>query len=127
MKKVFKFTARQGQHEMVCRVLRQLGKPHVQKVDGGVQVTLLLPTGVSKTTVDRMLHAAGVPGASRRSNTPVISGDKWDVMYSDVASSGKAFKWVQDGRFKPGKYKRVWDSCGDPVCGCGMLDLERQG
>ena len=82
---------------------------------------------LEKLTQQTVGRLGGVPGGSRRTNTPVLLGNKWDVMYSDVASSGKAFKWVQDGRFKPGKYKRVWDSCGDPVCGCGMLDLERQG
>ena len=72
--KDFHFHAKRGQHEQVIGLLSQYGVPKHANTGSGVMVYITLPEGVSKRSVDRMLHAAGVPGASRRKKkTPFVS------------------------------------------------------
>jgi hypothetical protein len=73
MKKVFKFHAKRGQQQMVADLLRKYGETAMEITDvGGVRVMVILPEGVSKRSVDRMLYAAGVPGAASCKNVPLV-------------------------------------------------------
>lgn len=72
--KDFHFHAKRGQADMVIGLLSQYGVVEHANTGSGVMVYLTLPVGVSKRSVDRMLYAAGVPGASRRKKkTPFVS------------------------------------------------------
>lgn len=73
MNKIFKFHALRGQQKMVADLLQQYGVPAMELTDaGGVKVTVILPEGVSKRSVDKMLRDAGVPGAASCRNVPLI-------------------------------------------------------
>ena len=55
-KKIFKFLAKQGQHDQIARLLTaNFGKPTLQRYNGprgeGVMITLELNEGVSKKTI----------------------------------------------------------------------------
>lgn len=84
----FTFHAKRGQHDQVAELLeaylapmvrgrdyytRYSVKPILNKTPEGVMVTVKLPEGVSKNSVNKMLWRAGVPGASsRRKHTPWV-------------------------------------------------------
>ncbi len=79
-KKIFKFLAKQGQHDQIARLLTaNFGKPTLQRYNGprgeGVMITLELNEGVSKRQVDRFLFGNKVAGAVARKNLPILKTD----------------------------------------------------
>ena len=93
MNKVFKFHARRGQQRQVADLLRQYGETAMEITDaGGVRVTVILPEGVSKRSVDKMLRDAAVPGAASCRNVPIVdvgySAEKMDEQLARLASKG---------------------------------------
>lgn len=82
----FTFHAKRGQHQQVADLLKShliqfvepndyyghsCIEPRMSDTPEGVMVTVKMPEGVSKSSVNKMLYAAGVPGASsRRKHTP---------------------------------------------------------
>lgn len=67
--KTFTFLAKQGQHEQIARLLTEnFGKPHLSLWGNGVLIKLILPAGVSKRNVERLLYEHKVPGAHSRKN-----------------------------------------------------------
>ena len=73
MNKIFKFHALRGQQKMVADLLQRYGAPAMELTDaGGVKVTVILPEGVSKRSVDKMLRDAGIPGAASCKNVPLV-------------------------------------------------------
>jgi hypothetical protein len=113
----FRFRAKQGQVDMVCRLLTQhVAKPKVGIRDGVPTITVAVPHGISKRSIDRVLFANSVPGAvSRKNRFVVVQGESFSVMYNPHVETGKPFIWVFDGKFL-GKYRRVMVDSG---CGCG--------
>jgi hypothetical protein len=117
--KTFRFHAKRGQAEMVCRLLTEhVGKPRCSMTEEGVMITLPLPVGTSKRSVDRMLHAAGVPGASsRRNKYRVISADRYDLFYHKNVERGEFFQWHSPesgfvGVVRVGEYSFGCECCG---------------
>ena len=118
--KSFRFHAKRGQADMVCRLLTErVGKPRCSMTEeGGVMITLPLPVGTSKRSVDRMLHAAGVPGASsRRNKYRVVSADRYDLFYHKNIEWGEFFQWHSPthgfvGVVRVGTYSYGCDCCG---------------
>lgn len=99
MRKVFRFHAKRGQQQMVADLLKKYGEPTMEITDvGGVRVTVTLPEGVSKRSVDRMLRDAGVPGAASCRNVPIVrvrDGDNWDDVCWDMARRGYEGKKIK--------------------------------
>lgn len=123
---MFKFHAKQGQENQVCRLLfSHLGtKPRVRKTDSGVLIVVNLPQSISKRSVDRLLFAHNVPGSvSRRNRFPVVSGEEFEVKYHPKVENGDKFIWVYKGKFQ-GKFRRVYVSFGCNCCG-GHFELEQ--
>jgi hypothetical protein len=121
----FRFRAKQGQADMICRLLTQhVAKPKVGLRDGVITITVGIPEGITKNSIDRMLFANSVPGAVNRTNKfRVVKGDKYDVMYNRHVETGKTFFWVtREGKFL-GKYRRVFVETGCTCCS-GYYDLE---
>jgi hypothetical protein len=117
--KSFRFHAKRGQHGTVCRLLTErFGKPKCTVTDEGVMITLSLPPGVSKRTVDRAIHAAGIPGASsRRNKYRVISAARYDLYYHPKAEGGEFFQWHHPeqgfvGVVRVGQYDYGCECCG---------------
>lgn len=81
--KVFRFLAKQGQHDHIARLLTaEYGKPKMAPYDGprgkGVMITLNLPADISKRDVDRSLYRQGVLGAvSRRNRFLIVKWPGW--------------------------------------------------
>jgi hypothetical protein len=98
--KVFKFHAKQGQENQVCRILTEnFGKPKVQKTEQGFMITLVLPEGLSKRTVDRTLYANKVPGSVSRRNKYLVVRHMWQIWNHHgvdcyCTETGKFVKWV---------------------------------
>ena len=123
-KKTFRFHAQQGQAALICRLLTtKVAKPKVVKTDKGFMITVELPKGISKRSVDRMLHAAAVPGASsRRNKYPVIAGEHYDLVYNDKAREAGVFHWSHKGKFM-GKHEVYYHDFGCTCCG-GFWNLK---
>jgi hypothetical protein len=122
----FRFRAKQGQVDTVCRLLTQhVAKPKVGLRSGLITITVDVPQGISKQSIDRMLFANSVPGAVKRSNKfRIVRGDKYDVMYNRHVENGNTFIWVShEGKFL-GKYKRVFMEPGCTCCS-GYFELEK--
>ena len=68
MKKVFSFFAKQGQHDLVSKALKEFGNPTQKPNHSGVVVSVELPRDVSKRFVDRLLFNMKIPGAVPRRN-----------------------------------------------------------
>lgn len=98
-KKVFRFHAKRGQQKMVADLLRQYGEPTMEMTDvGGVRVTVILPEGVSKRSVDKMLRNAGVPGAASCKNVPLVRVGRvydLDAICWDMAQKGHAGRKIK--------------------------------
>jgi hypothetical protein len=115
--KQFRFHAQQGQASIVCRLLTaNVSKPKVSSTDKGVLIVCDVPVGMSKRSIDRMLFANNVPGASpRRNRFPVIAGEEWELVYNDKAREG-VFHWVYRGKFQ-GKHEVYYHDFGCDCCG----------
>jgi hypothetical protein len=124
--KTFRFHAKRGQASTVCRLLTErVGKPRCTTTSEGVMITLPLPMGVSKRSVDRMLHREGVPGASsRRNKYPVLKGDKYKVMYHPKASDW--FQWVDPDKGFMGVVRYGYYDMGCECCSYYTL-IDRDG
>jgi len=99
--KTFHFLAKQGQADQVCRILFNefKVKPRVSLKNGFPKISIDLPEGVSKRTVDRLLYSNNVPGArSRRNKYPVIAGEQFDILANNKHNF-MPFNWVLNGRF----------------------------
>lgn len=96
MVKIFRFRAKQGQHNQVRDLLYGLGLTPVVTYKGEVvEITAKLPKNLSKRTVDRFLYRHGVPGARRRKNRPIIKisslWDTWPVREAGLLHRGSKF------------------------------------
>ena len=85
---------------MVADLLRQYGEPFMEMTDvGGVRVTVILPIGVSKRSVDKMLRDAGVPGAASCRNVPIVdvgySAERMDDVLCRLAERGYVGKKIK--------------------------------
>lgn len=118
MKKTFKFHAKQGQHSMICALLvAEYGiKAHCTETSEGVRVEMVVPQGVSKSSIDRFLHSSGVPGAKEQKRLPIVSGsDSSDVMYKALYKGIYEFTAVIAGKFCGKKfvsYRTMCECCG---------------
>lgn len=86
IRKTFNFTCKQGQHDDVFNILSEMyGKENCFKLtldNGDITVSCILPEGVSKRSVDRLLYQFGVAGAVSRKNRYKIV--KLDEAYFDT-------------------------------------------
>jgi len=108
MQKTYRFHAKQGQESLICRILTdKFGKPKARKTEQGVMITLDLPKGVSKRTIDRTLYSEQIPGSvSKRNKIPVVK-NYWDVYQHSVCYCTESGKFVKYYRVNPG-----CDCCG---------------
>lgn len=133
----FTFLAKQGQHNDIARLLTaNVGKPRLSEYNGprgqGVLIALALPEGVSKRSVDRLLHNNKVPGSvSRRNRMRVFkeTGGWLDIYHvADQIGFNTLFKLVRNGKFITaqvdyydygctccGGYHRLLDRHGDTI------------
>ena len=122
----FRFRSKQGQVDAVCRLLTQhVGKQKVGVRSGVITITVSIPEGISKNSIDRLLFANSVPGAVNRTNKfRVVKGDKYDVMYNRHVETGQVFIWVsREGKFL-GKHRRVFMESGCTCCS-GYYQIEK--
>ena len=124
--RTFQFLAKQGQHNEIARLLTaNVAKPRMSQYSGprgvGVLIEVALPNGVSKRSVDRMLHANRVPGSVSRANRHLViaMNGGWIDHYSIVDRIGynTPFKLVRDGRFVPGLVEVDYYDFGCTCCG----------
>ena len=133
--KVFRFHAKRGQHSTICRLLTEhFGKPKCTSTEEGVMITLPLPDGVSKRTVDRAIHAAGIPGASsRRKKYPVTRATRGDLLYGynkacyRKAREGGFFQWHDPERGFVAVVRVGEQSFGCDCCGSYTTLFYRDG
>lgn len=85
IRKTFNFTCKQGQHDDVFDILSEMyGKENCFKLsldNGHIAVSCILPVGVSKRSVDKLLYKFGIPGSVSRKNKYKII--KLDPSYFD--------------------------------------------
>jgi hypothetical protein len=126
---MYKFLAKQGQHNQIARLLTaNFGKPHLSLYKGqrGNGVLVTLETTASKRSIDRFLHSQNVPGAvSRRNKYKVIKGDcNWDAidaMFNGKIEINEVFVFAINGKMK--KAKVYYHDYGCECCG-GYYDVE---
>lgn len=108
MQKIYRFHAKQGQESKICQILTSnFGKPKAAKTSEGIMITLSLPKGVSKRTVDRTLYAENIPGSvSKRNKIPMVK-NYWDIYSHSVCYCTESGKFVKYRRVNPG-----CDCCG---------------
>lgn len=120
----FTFLAKRNQHNQIARLLTaKFGKPHLEQYNGprgyGVMITL---DGVSRNAVDRYLFENNVAGAVKRTNLPILKGDKYDVIAAVAYDNHPRvnvydnFKWVNNGKFQ-GTYRVSYYDFGCDCCG----------
>lgn len=118
--RVFRFLAKQGQESQICRILNDnIGKPSARRYSGprgeGVMIALALPEGVSKRSVDQLLHRESIPGAVARRNKMRVFKDQggyldtWYIV--DQIGFNVPFKLVRDGKFTTAMLKLVDFGC----------------
>lgn len=132
--RVFRFLAKQGQESAICRILTaNVGKPSARRYSGprgeGVMIALALPEGVSKRSVDQLLHQASVPGAVSRANRMRVfkaSGGYVDTYHiMDQIGFNVPFKLVRDGKFMTAMLELVDYGC--ECCGTYTQLVDRNG
>ncbi len=76
---LFKFFAKQGQENQVVVLLKKFGNPRIDKKPEGVLVSVDLPDGVSKRSVNKMLFQNHVVGSqSKKNRFRVLRISRWD-------------------------------------------------
>jgi len=120
--KTFTFLAKQGQHNQIARLLTAtFGKPKLTQYSGprglGVLVSLILPQGVSKRTVNRTLFGNNVPGAvSCRNKLLIVKAESWDTYkIADKVGYDTPFILARDGKLQ--RAELVYVDYGCSCCG----------
>ena len=76
---LFKFFAKQNQHAQVGELLKKFGSPQFENKPEGVLVSVELPFGISKRSVNKMLFENQIVGSqSKKNRFRVLRISRWD-------------------------------------------------
>lgn len=106
---LFKFFAKQGQENQVVVLLKKFGNPRIDKKPEGVLVSVDLPDGVSKRSVNKMLFQNHVVGSqSKKNRFRVLRISRWDKWtMADKIGYNKPFILRDNEGFKKVKLMNV--------------------
>lgn len=115
---LFKFFAKQGQENQVVALLNKFGNPRIDNKPEGVLVSVDLPDGVSKRSVNKMLFQNHVVGSQSKKNRfrvlRISRWDKWTI--AKKIGYNKPFILRDDNQFKKVKLMNVeLCSCCGPI------------
>jgi hypothetical protein len=126
--KVFKFLAKQNQHNQIARALVSggFGKPRMRPTESGVLIILNLPHGISKRKVNQYLFEQNIPGAKARKNKfKVYKGslDQWKIQ--EKIGIGEPFIFIEKNSSRKKMKKMIlrWYHSGCECCG-SWLELQ---
>lgn len=112
----FKFFAKQGQETQVAKLLSKFGNPTLDIQPEGVLVSVELPEGVSRRSVNRMLFQNQVVGSqSKKNRFRVLKSQKWDIWkIEEKIGFDQKFILSQDGHLKKAVLRKftMCDCCG---------------
>lgn len=113
---LFTFFAKQGQEVLVVDLLTKFGNPNCEIKHDGVLISVDLPNGVSKRSVNRLLFHNLVPGSqSKRNKFRVLKAEKWDNWkIEQKIGYNKPFILSNNGRLEKVKLidRTTCDCCG---------------